>query len=37
MLTDNGTLFTDPRGDTWSPAEIREKIARKEPFRAHAF
>ena len=37
VLTDNGTHFTDPRGDTWSPAEIREKIERKEPFRAHAF
>jgi transposase InsO family protein len=37
VLTDNGTHFTDPRGDTWSPAEIREMIERKKPFRAHAF
>ena len=37
VLTDNGTHFTDPRGETWSPAEIREMIKRKEPFRAHAF
>ena len=37
VLTDNGTHFTDPRGDTWSPAEIRQMIERKEPFRAHAF
>jgi transposase InsO family protein len=37
VLTDNGTHFTDPRGDTWNPAEIREMIERKEPFRAHAF
>jgi transposase InsO family protein len=37
VLTDNGTHFTDPRGETWSPAEIREMIERKEPFRAHAF
>lgn len=37
VLTDNGTHFTDPRGETWSPAEIREMIERKELFRAHAF
>jgi transposase InsO family protein len=37
VLTDNGTHFTDPRGESWSPAEIREMIERKEPFRAHAF
>jgi transposase InsO family protein len=37
VLTDNGTHFTDPRGETWSPAEIRQMIERKEPFRAHAF
>jgi hypothetical protein len=23
VLTDNGTHFTDPRGETWRPAEIR--------------
>lgn len=37
VLTDNGTHFTDPRGETWSPAEIKQMIERKEPFRAHAF
>src|SRR3954464_6490154 len=37
VLTDNGTHFTDPKGETWSPAEIREMIERKELFRAHAF
>jgi transposase InsO family protein len=37
VLTDNGTHFTNPRGETWSPAEIREMIERKELFRAHAF
>src|SRR5215468_1043719 len=37
VLTDNGIHFTDPKGDTWTPAEIRQMIARKEPFRAHAF
>ena len=36
VLTDNGTHFTDPRGDTWNPAEIRHMIERKEPFRADA-
>ncbi len=37
VLTDNGTHFTDPRGAAWSPAEIRQMIKLKEPFRAHAF
>jgi transposase InsO family protein len=37
VLTDNGIHFTDPGGETWSPAEIKELIARKQPFRAHAF
>jgi len=37
VLTDNGTHFTDPGGESWSPAEIKEMIERKEPFRAHAF
>src|SRR5580693_6369632 len=35
--TDNGTHFTDPRGEAWSPVEIRQMIERNEPFRAHAF
>jgi transposase InsO family protein len=37
VLTDNGTHFTDPRGATWNPAEIKDLIARGELFRAHAF
>jgi transposase InsO family protein len=37
VLTDNGIHFTDPRGGTWTPTEIRRMIARKEPFRAHSF
>jgi transposase InsO family protein len=37
VLTDNGIHFTNPRGETWSPAEIKQLIARHEPFRAHAF
>src|ERR1700723_4185017 len=27
VLPDNGTHFTDPAGDSWSPVEIREMIA----------
>jgi len=26
VLTDNGIHFTDPKGDTWTPAEIRQMI-----------
>jgi transposase InsO family protein len=37
VLTDNGTHFTDPKGETWSPAEIRQMIERNELFWAHAF
>ena len=37
VLTDNGTHFTDPRGATWSPTEIRQMIECQQPFRAHAF
>jgi len=37
VLTDNGIHFTDPAGDTWTPAEIREMMKRGNPFRAHAF
>src|ERR1044071_7500040 len=36
VLTDNGTHFTDPRGATWSPTEIRHMIECQQPFRAHA-
>lgn len=37
VLTDNGIHFTDPSGDSWNVAEIKEMMARKEIFRAHAF
>jgi transposase InsO family protein len=37
VLTDNGTHFTDPGGGSWNPAEIKQMIERKQPFRAHAF
>ena len=37
VLTDNGTHFTDPASDSWSPVEIREMITEQKPFRAHAF
>lgn len=37
VLTDNGIHFTDPSGDSWNVAEIKEMMARKELFRAHAF
>jgi transposase len=37
VLTDNGTHFTDPAGETWSPAEIKPMIARRQLFHAHAF
>ncbi|WP_374544547.1 IS481 family transposase [Rhodoblastus sp.] len=37
VLTDNGLHFTDPAGETWSPAEIKQMIASRQPFRAHAF
>ena len=37
VLADNGTHFTNPAGDAWSPAEIRDMIANRKPFLAHAF
>ena len=37
VLTDNGTHFSDPSGQTWSPSEIKELMRRGELFRAHAF
>jgi transposase-like protein len=37
VLTDNGTDFTDPACDAWSPAEIRDVVANRKPFLAHAF
>src|SRR5215218_8967795 len=37
VLTDHGTHFTEPNGNTWTPAEIKDMLARKQLFRAHAF
>jgi transposase InsO family protein len=37
VLTDNGTHFTDPTGDGWTPEDIREMRAQKLPFRCHSF
>jgi transposase InsO family protein len=37
VLTDNGTHFTEPRGESWSVSEIKTMIERKEIFRAHSF
>jgi transposase InsO family protein len=36
VLTDNGVHFTAPHG-SWSVAEIRAMLARRQPFKAHAF
>jgi len=36
-LTDNGTHFTEPSGETWTPAEIKQMRADKVLFRCHAF
>jgi hypothetical protein len=37
VLTDNGTHFTDPRGESWSVADIKGMLERGEPFWAPAF
>ena len=37
VLTDNGTHFTDPFGDAWSPEDIKIMRAQQVPFRCHAF
>ena len=37
VLTDNGTHFTEPTGDGWTPENIREMRAQKLPFRCHSF
>src|SRR5215210_2877933 len=37
VLTDNGTHFTDPTGDGWTPEDIRTMRAEKVPFRCHSF
>src|SRR6202163_849737 len=36
VLTDNGFQFTPPHGG-WTVAEIQQKLAAHQPFRAHAF
>jgi transposase InsO family protein len=37
VLTDNGTHFTDPAGNGWTPEDIRAMRAEKVPFRCHSF
>jgi transposase InsO family protein len=37
VLTDNGTHFTDPTGDGWTPEDIRAMRAEEVPFRCHSF
>ncbi len=37
VLTDNGTHFTDPTGDGWTPEDIKAMRAKGEPFLCHAF
>jgi transposase InsO family protein len=37
VLTDNGTHFTDPTGDGWTPDDIKAMRAQKLPVWCHAF
>ncbi|GGK47387.1 hypothetical protein GCM10011322_38100 [Salinarimonas ramus] len=37
VLTDNGTHFTEPTGDGWTPEDIKQMLARNELFRCHSF
>ena len=37
VLTDNGTHFTDPTGNGWTPKNIKAMRAENVPFRCHAF
>ncbi|MBB2160661.1 IS481 family transposase [Gluconacetobacter sacchari] len=37
VLTDNGTHFTDPSGDSWTPEDIKAMRAEKILFRCHSF
>jgi transposase InsO family protein len=37
VLTDNGTHFTDPSGDGWTPEDIKTMRAEKVLFRCHSF
>lgn len=36
VLTDNGTHFTDPTSDDWTPEDIKVMRAQKMLFRCHA-
>ena len=37
VLTDNGTHFTEPSGNTWTPAEIKAMRTEKVLYRCHSF
>ena len=37
VLTDNGIQFTDPTGESWTPADLRMMRAEGKLFRCHAF
>ncbi len=37
VLTDNGTHFTDPKGDGWTAAEVKRLLAEKARFRRRSF
>jgi transposase InsO family protein len=37
VLTDNGTHFTDPTGDGWTPEDIKVMRRDNVPFRCHSF
>lgn len=37
VLTDNGTHFTDPKGNSWTAAEIKQLSVEESRFRCHAF
>jgi transposase InsO family protein len=37
VLTDNGTNFTEPGGDGCTSGDIKQMLARKQPFLCHAF
>ena len=37
VLTDNGTHFTEPTGDGWTPKDIRAMRAQGVLFRCHSF
>lgn len=37
VLTDNGTHFTDPTGDGWTPEDINDMRRDNVPFRCHSF